>query len=158
MSKTLFLAASMIAIVVAMTWEDGSRAGQGPGGALDGNSFAKCAESCSNCQRACESCAAHCADMMAQGKKSHQYTLQTCQDCATHCSAAAAIVARKGPFADTICNACAEACSRCAKECDKHASHDMEMKQCAESCRKCEQACREMLAQMKGAKTANRRD
>ena len=95
---------------------------------------------------------------MAQGKKEHFITLQTCQDCATLCSAAASIMAREGLFSDTICKACAEACARCAKECEKHAAHDAEMKRCGEACRKCELACREMLTHLSEAKLTERRD
>lgn len=151
-------AAAALALTFALTCDLGTRAGQDGGGSFQAGQFVKCAEACADCQRACESCAAHCADMLARGRKDHLSTLQTCQDCATHCAAAAAIVARKGPFADTICTACAEACSRCAKECAKHADHDAEMKKCAEACRRCEQACREMLAQVTGAKAADRRE
>jgi hypothetical protein len=120
--------------------------------------FLKCAEECNNCQRACDSCATHCGQLLAQGKKEHFATLQTCQDCSTFCSAAAAIAARQGPFADLICKACADACVRCAKECDKHAEHDAQMKQCAEACRKCEQACRAMLTHVSAARTAERQN
>src|SRR4030095_13108787 len=124
--------------------------------------FAQCAKACSDCQRECDSCSAHCAKMVADGKKEHLTTLRTCQDCATHCAAAAAIVARGGPvrdtlftggargrapcgpaaasvprggpFADTICTACAEACARCGKACEAFKDDEM-MKKCAEECR-----------------------
>lgn len=107
--------------------------------------YKKCATACTDCQKECDSCAAHCANMLAEGKKDHLRSLRTCQDCATHCSAAACIVARKGPFADLICKACAEACKRCGNECEKF-KEDAHMRKCAESCRKCENACREMLS------------
>lgn len=104
----------------------------------------KCAAACGQCALACDSCGAHCAKMLADGKKEHLNTLQTCQDCASVCAAAACIVGRHGPFSDTICKSCAEACNRCGKECDKF-KDDPQMKKCADECKKCEQACREML-------------
>jgi hypothetical protein len=110
--------------------------------------FDACAKACGDCQRECDSCAAHCAQLIADGKKEHLTTLQTCQDCAAHCSAAASITARKGPFSDLICTACAEACNRCGKACEKFKS-DEHMKRCAEECVKCEKACREMLKHVK---------
>lgn len=106
--------------------------------------FDQCAKACSDCQRACDACAAHCAHLLAEGKKDHLRTLQTCQDCATHCVAAACIMSRHGPFADLICKACADACARCGKECDR-LSNDPMMKKCADECKSCEKACREML-------------
>ena len=108
------------------------------------HAFDKCATACSDCQRACDSCDAHCAKLLADGKKEHLKTLQMCQDCSTHCAAAASIVARKGPFAELICKACAEACRRCGKTCERFPDDPM-MKKCAEECRKCETACRHML-------------
>lgn len=106
--------------------------------------FMDCAKACDDCARICDACGAHCAHLIAEGKKEHMHTLRTCQDCATHCSAASCITARHGPFADLICTACAEACKRCGDACAKHTDDEM-MKQCAEECRKCEKACREML-------------
>jgi hypothetical protein len=106
--------------------------------------FEKCAKACTDCQRECDHCAAHCAKMLAEGKKDHLKTLRTCQDCATHCAAAAGIVARMGPFSDLICTACAEACARCGKACERFPD-DKHMKRCAEECFRCEKACREML-------------
>jgi hypothetical protein len=121
-----------------------------------GEAFEKCARECSDCQRACDSCAAHCARMIAEGKKEHLKTLGTCQDCATHCSAAACIVSRQGPFSDLICQACAEACARCGKACEAH-PEDAHMKKCAEECRKCEKACREMLKHVEKGSTTKAR-
>jgi hypothetical protein len=108
----------------------------------------QCAVECSKCQRECDSCGAHCAKMLAEGKKEHIKTLRTCQDCATHCGAAACIISRNGPFSDLICKACAEACARCGKACTEF-KDDAHMKQCADECKKCEKACRDMLAHMK---------
>lgn len=108
------------------------------------NSHEDCSQSCGNCFRVCEMCAAHCAKMLADGKKEHLATLHSCQDCATVCSAAASIVARKGPFSEIICMSCVDACKQCAIECEKLSSDPM-MKKCAEDCRKCEKACQEML-------------
>src|SRR5262245_19187868 len=106
--------------------------------------FLDCARACDDCARMCEVCGAHCANLVADGKREHVHTLRTCQDCATHCSAASSITARQGPFSDLICQACAEACKRCGDACEKHA-HDEIMRKCAEECRKCEKACRAML-------------
>jgi len=106
--------------------------------------FMACAKACDDCARMCDSCGAHCAKMIADGKKDHLTTLQTCQDCATTCSAASCITARSGPFADLICTACAEACKRCGDACEKH-KDDAKMKACADECRKCEKACRDMI-------------
>jgi hypothetical protein len=103
-----------------------------------------CAKACSDCQRMCDMCAAHCAGMLAQGKKDHLATLATCQDCATVCSATAQVVARGGPFAGIVGSACAEVCARCAAACAKFPA-DAHMKACAEECRRCEAACREMV-------------
>ncbi|MFO0880863.1 MAG: four-helix bundle copper-binding protein [Gemmataceae bacterium] len=106
--------------------------------------FEKCARACNDCQRICDACSAHCANMVAEGKKEHLATLRTCQDCATFCTAAATTVARKGPFSDLICKACAEACNGCGKSCEKF-GEDKLMKECAEDCFRCEKICREML-------------
>jgi len=91
--------------------------------------------------------------MLAEGKKEHRTSLESCLDCAAFCSVAASIVSRRGPMSDTICKSCAEACDRCAKECEKHAAHDAEMKHCGEECRRCEKACRAMLAHLSGTRT-----
>ena len=95
------------------------------------------------CARMCDACSAHCARMVADGKKEHLTTLKTCQDCATFCTAASSIVAKMGPFSDLICSSCAEACKRCGDACEKLAE-DKVMKDCAAECRKCEKACRQM--------------
>jgi hypothetical protein len=136
LAATLFLFASSPSVTVA---DEKSK-----GGDAHASGYEECAKACSDCQRLCDMCAAHCAKLIAEGKKDHLTTLRTCQDCATHCSAAACIVSRMGPFSDTICTACAEACKRCGDACEKH-SEDSMMKRCAEECRKCEKACREML-------------
>jgi hypothetical protein len=107
--------------------------------------FMDCAKACDDCARICEACGAHCARLVADGKKEHLETLKTCQDCATVCSAASCITARMGPFSDAICTACADVCKRCGDACEKHAADPM-MKQCADECRRCEKACRDMLA------------
>ncbi|MGQ0633726.1 MAG: four-helix bundle copper-binding protein [Planctomycetaceae bacterium] len=109
--------------------------------------FNTCAAACGSCQRSCDSCAAHCAGLLAAGKKEHLETLRTCQDCAEFCATAAKIASRGGPFADLICNGCADACARCAKACEK-VPDDAHMKACAEECRRCEKACRDMLKQL----------
>jgi hypothetical protein len=106
--------------------------------------FLNCAKACGDCERMCDSCAAHCAAMLAEGKKEHIVTLKSCQDCADVCVAAAKITARGGPLSATICQACADACDQCAKNCEKF-SDDKHMKACAEECRKCEKACKEMI-------------
>ncbi len=106
--------------------------------------YMQCAKACDDCGRICDACSAHCAKLVADGKKEHLTTLQTCADCATACKAASCIVARKGPFSDIICTACADACKRCGDACEKFKDDPM-MKQCADECRKCEKACREML-------------
>jgi hypothetical protein len=106
--------------------------------------FMQCAKACDDCGRICDACAAHCAQMIAEGKKEHLKTLATCADCATACKAASCIVARKGPFSDLICTACADACKRCGDACEQFKDDPM-MRHCAEECRKCEKACREML-------------
>lgn len=106
--------------------------------------FMDCAKACHDCARICDACGAHCAKLVAEGKKEHLKTLQTCQDCATFCSAAACITARSGPFADLICKSCADACKRCGDACAKHKEDEM-MKKCAEECYRCEKACRAML-------------
>ena len=109
-----------------------------------GEHFAQCAKVCADCQVACSSCGAHCAALLADGKKEHQKTLQTCQDCADCCAAAAQIVSRGGPFSDIICKACADACARCGKACTQY-GQDAHMKACADECRRCETACRTMI-------------
>jgi len=157
MSRPSFLVGSVCVLLVAILVDQGARLGHAVGEKDSGVAhYQKCAEECRACQRACDSCAAHCGKLLEQGKKEHGTTLATCQDCAAHCSAAASITSRRGPMSDTICKACAEACSRCAKECEKHASHDAEMKRCAEECRRCEQACRTMLTHLNGARTTER--
>ncbi len=107
--------------------------------------FLDCATACSDCARVCDTCEAHCANLLAEGRKEHLSTLRTCQDCAAICSAAARVVAKNGPFTDLICTACADACKRCGDACRKHAEHDTIMKKCAEECDHCEKACRDML-------------
>ena len=94
--------------------------------------------------RVCDACAAHCAELVADGKKEHFETLRTCQDCAAVCRAAGSVTARTGPMSDAICPACAEVCKRCGDACERHAA-DPVMKKCADECRACEKACREML-------------
>jgi len=74
------------------------------------------------CKRACDMCGAHCAKMLAEGKKEHLASLQTCQDCATICAATSCILARNGPFSDSILKACVDACARCGAECEKHSN------------------------------------
>lgn len=106
--------------------------------------FMDCAKACGQCALACDACSAHCAHMVADGKKDHFKTLRTCQDCAAICGTAACVTAKAGPFSDLICTACAEACKRCGDACAKHA-HDEMMNKCAEECRRCEKACRDML-------------
>ena len=113
-----------------------------------GQHFMDCAKACDDCARLCDACGAHCARLVADGKKEHLETLRTCQDCATFCSAASSITARMGPFSDTICQSCADACKRCGDACEKHATDPM-MKQCADECRRCEKACRDMLAHVR---------
>ncbi|MBA4064635.1 MAG: hypothetical protein C0501_13165 [Isosphaera sp.] len=110
--------------------------------------FLVCAKACDDCARICDLCAAHCANIVADGKKEHLETLRTCQDCATVCSAAARVVAKEGPMSDLICAACADVCKRCGDACEKHAA-DPIMKRCADECRKCEKECRAMLAHAK---------
>jgi hypothetical protein len=109
-----------------------------------GSAFMDCAKARGICAGMCDACSAHCARMLAEGKKDHLGTLRTCQDCATICGAAACVTARGGPFSDTICTACAEACKRCGDACEKYKEDDM-MRRCTEECRKCEKACRVML-------------
>src|SRR5262245_13945878 len=79
--------------------------------------FMDCARACDDCARMCDACGAHCAHLIADGKKEHLKTLQTCQDCAAVCKAASCITARHGPFSGTICTSCAEACKRCGDAC-----------------------------------------
>jgi hypothetical protein len=108
--------------------------------------FLVCAKACDDCARICEMCSAHCAKLVADGKKEHLATLKYCQDCAAVCDAASRITARDGPMAGLIALACADACKRCGDECEKH-SNDPIMKRCAEECHACEKACREMHKQ-----------
>ncbi|MFO0808635.1 MAG: four-helix bundle copper-binding protein [Gemmataceae bacterium] len=117
-----------------------------PRGSKDGHhaAYMECAKECGQCALACDACSAHCAMMVADGKKDHLKTLQTCQDCAAICGSAACITARTGPYSDLICTACAEACKRCGDACETQ-SHDAMMKKCADHCRQCEKACRDML-------------
>ena len=115
-----------------------------------GSAFMDCAKACGMCAGMCDACSAHCARMLADGKKDHLTTLRTCLDCATICGAAACVTARGGPFSDTICTACAEACKRCGDACEKHKDDDI-MRRCTEECRKCEKACRAMLKHTQGA-------
>lgn len=131
---------------VAAAVGDRSLFAQGAGGghAEHDDASVACARACSDCQRECDACAAHCAHLLADGRKEHAATLATCQDCADFCAAAAQIVARGGPFAALICASCEEACARCGKACEKFPD-DKHMKKCAEECRKCEKACREMV-------------
>lgn len=135
--KTLCL--PVLALAVSLFTVSQSLAADDPHAAA----FEACAKTCNECQRACDMCAAHCAKLVAGGKKEHLTTLQTCQDCATFCSAASCIVSRTGPFSDLICKACADACKQCGDECGK--KDDPIMKKCADECRKCEKACRDML-------------
>jgi hypothetical protein len=108
--------------------------------------FLECARACQDCARVCDMCGAHCARMIADGKKEHLITLAACADCASVCTSAAGVTARNGPFSDLICTACADACKRCGDACEKHGT-DAIMKQCADECRRCEKACRDMLKQ-----------
>jgi hypothetical protein len=105
--------------------------------------FRVCAKAAADCARHCDLCAAHCAKLVADGKKEHLATLRLCLDCAAFCQAASSITAKDGPMTDLITISCADACKRCGDECDKHAS-DPIMKRCAEECRACEKVCREM--------------
>jgi hypothetical protein len=157
MSRSLLPLTAFCMVGLALASQDAPSAGQERAGAKHSAAFNRCAEECGNCQRACESCAAHCANLLAEGKKEHQATLQSCQDCATLCGAAASVLARRGPFADLLCKVCMEACARCAKECEKF-NDDAEMKQCALACRRCEQACRNMPTHLHADKTTERRD
>ena len=113
--------------------------------------FISCAKECRDCALMCDTCAAHCANMLAEGKKEHKTTLQTCQDCSSVCTAAACITAKAGPFSDVICQACAEACKRCGDACGRF-KDDEHMKKCADECRTCEKACRDMLEHVGHAK------
>jgi hypothetical protein len=108
--------------------------------------FRVAAKAADDCARLCDLCAAHCAKLVADGRKEHLDTLKTCLDCATLCRAASAITAKDGPMTDLVSQACADACKRCGDACEKHAS-DPIMKRCAEECRKCEKACRDMHKQ-----------
>lgn len=119
------------------------------GRAGHGDHLMACAKACDDCGRICDACAAHCAKLVAEGKKEHLKTLQTCQDCATVCQAASCVVARKGPFSDLVCTACADACKRCGEACEQFKDDPM-MKRCADECRACEKACREMLKHVAG--------
>lgn len=105
--------------------------------------FLHCAKVCDDCARICDTCSAHCAKMVADGKKEHLATLKTCQDCAEVCSATARVAGRDGPMTDLMAAACADVCKRCGDACEKHASDPM-MKKCLEECRKCEKVCRSM--------------
>ena len=105
--------------------------------------FLHCAKACDDCARICDVCSAHCAKMVADGKKEHLATLKSCQDCAEVCSATARVAGRDGPMTDLMAAACAEVCKRCGDACEKHAADPM-MKQCADECRRCEKVCRGM--------------
>ncbi|WP_439631013.1 four-helix bundle copper-binding protein [Gemmata sp.] len=105
--------------------------------------FLHCAKACDDCARICDTCSAHCAKLVADGKKEHLATLRTCQDCADACSATARVAARDGPMTDLMAAACADVCKRCGDACEKHATDSM-MKQCADECRRCEKVCRGM--------------
>jgi hypothetical protein len=114
-----------------------------------GGMMMECAKECGICAGSCDACSAHCARMLADGKREHLTTLRTCQDCATICGAAACVTARNGPFSDAICSACAEACKRCGDACMKMKDDEM-MRRCGEECQKCEKVCREMLKHTHG--------
>jgi hypothetical protein len=105
--------------------------------------FLVCARACDDCERACEMGAAHCATLLADGKKEHLVTLRLCQDCAAICSATSRVAAKDGPMSDLICSSCADACKRCGDACEKQGG-DPIMKKCADECRACEKACRVM--------------
>jgi hypothetical protein len=96
------------------------------------------------CAVMCDACAAHCARLIADGKKEHMKSMQHCQDCAAICHSTAAVAARHGPLADLIVAACADACKRCGDECATMKDDKM-MAQCADVCRNCERMCREMI-------------
>ena len=113
--------------------------------------FSVCAKACDDCARLCETCSAHCAKLVADGKKEHVRTMHLCQDCAAFCAAASRITAKDGPMTDLICASCADACKRCGDACEKQAG-DAIIKQCAAECRKCEEACRKMLKGHDGGK------
>src|SRR5262245_49195137 len=157
MSRTTLMmgtfAAGLLVLGLSVNAED-KKAGSKDPHDMHAGHFMDCAKACDDCARMCDACGAHCAKMVADGKKEHFTTLQTCQDCATHCSAAATITARRGPYSDLICIACAEACKRCGEACDKIKDDEM-MKKCADECRKCEKACREMLKHTEHHHAAN---
>lgn len=141
--------AAAFAVVTTYAPAEDKKPAQPPAakGAADAHAshFTDCAKECGECARVCDVCAAHCAKLLAEGKKEHLATLATCADCASICASAGCVIARQGPFSDIICTACADACKRCGDACEKHAAHDAVMKQCADECRKCEKSCREML-------------
>jgi len=98
------------------------------------------------CALVCDMCSAHCAQLLADGKKEHLKSMQTCQDCASICGTTACLTARKGPYASLMWSACAEACKLCGAQCETMKDDKM-MADCAAECRKCEQVCREMAKQ-----------
>ena len=138
------LATAMVA------WGQSGQAAEDKQGGSDkhATAFMDCARACGSCAGICDACTAHCARLLAEGKKEHFKTLRTCQDCATICAAAACVTARGGPFSDAICTACAESCKRCGEACAKFKDDDS-MRRCAEECSKCEKACRTMLEHAK---------
>jgi len=106
--------------------------------------FSACARACADCALECDSCHAHCAHLVAEGKKDHVKTMALCNDCGLVCSTAAQITARHGPLAATTCEACARACDACGAACAKF-EHDDHMQRCARACKACAKACRDMI-------------
>jgi hypothetical protein len=137
------LGAAVLALV-GLGWTATRGADKEPAPPHAHGEFDKCARACAECMVQCESCFAHCARLVAEGKKEHALTVQTCNDCGDFCALAARVSGRRGPTAVTTCEACAKVCDTCGAACEKFPDDD-HMKACAKACRDCAKACREMV-------------
>jgi hypothetical protein len=144
MTKRIILGA-LVAVALALAGGPTSPGRAGDKEHKHNEHFDKCAKECAKCMLECESCARHCADLVAEGKKTHLRTAGTCLDCGDYCALAAKVVSRRGPTAVTTCEACAKVCDVCGKACEEVDPKDDHMRRCAKACRECAKACRDMV-------------
>jgi hypothetical protein len=113
---------------------------------------ADCLKACSDCDKVCDETFHHCYMKVAEGQRDHAKPLHLLSDCAGFCGLAACMIAKHSSLMASSCNACAEACQTTAAECERFDSP--EMKNAARTLRDCERSCREMVASMRGRRSA----
>lgn len=110
------------------------------------NPWAAVVEAAADCVGKGDVCVAHCAEMLAQGKKDMGECNKKAHQMLAMCKAMRSLAAQQSPLAKDIAQACIKACEECAEACKPHAKMHADCKACMDACNECAKACRAAFA------------